>query len=79
VSSACYTATWEVVYFQLDPDFTTGYQARLIEKDRARGATPAELASRKAALEKFAKLYQNPVINSAITFLEPLPVGLVVR
>ncbi len=28
-------------------------------------------------MQKFVKLYQNPVINSAITFVEPLPVGLV--
>lgn len=28
--------------------------------------------------DKFAKLYDNPAINAAITFLEPLPVALVV-
>jgi hypothetical protein len=28
-------------------------------------------------MREFAKLYQNPAINAAITFLEPLPVGLV--
>jgi hypothetical protein len=28
-------------------------------------------------LAEFAELYRNPAINAAITFLEPLPVGLV--
>ena len=29
-------------------------------------------------MEKFTKMYNNPVFNSAITFLEPLPVALIV-
>jgi hypothetical protein len=28
-------------------------------------------------MEKFAELYSNPAVNIAITFLEPLPVALV--
>ena len=31
-----------------------------------------------AEMKKFAEMYRNPLINSAITFLEPLPVGLVI-
>jgi len=27
---------------------------------------------------KFAEMYENPLINSAITFLEPLPVGILI-
>jgi hypothetical protein len=29
-------------------------------------------------MDEFAKLYHNPVINAAITFVEPLPVALIV-
>ena len=28
-------------------------------------------------MQRFAELYRNPLINAAITFIEPLPVGLV--
>ena len=28
-------------------------------------------------MQKFAEMYRNPFMNAAITFIEPLPVGLV--
>ena len=28
--------------------------------------------------EKFAELYKNPLINVAMTFMEPLPVALII-
>ena len=78
VASLCYVATWELVYFKLAPDFATKYQAHMIERARADGATEAQIAAKQAEMEKFAKMYQNPAINAAITFLEPLPVALIV-
>ena len=80
VASTCYVATWEVLYFQYfkaAPDFLAKYQAHEIEKARADGATEAAIAEQKAKLEKMAAMYRNPVFNAAITFLEPLPVALV--
>jgi len=29
-------------------------------------------------MQRFAEMYQNPAINAAITFIEPLPVGLII-
>ena len=78
VASACYVATWEVIYFGFDSDFSAKYQAHVLERARAEGESEAAIARRKAEMEEFAKLYENPVINAAITFLEPLPVALVV-
>jgi len=77
VSSICYVATWEIVYFKLMPDFMTKYQAHVLERARADGETEAAIAKRKADMEKFGKLYRNPAINAAVTFLEPLPVALI--
>lgn len=78
VASACYVATWEVVYFKISPDFLVKYQAYVLEKARADGENEAALAKRKADMDKFARLYSNPAINAAITFAEPLPVALIV-
>ena len=78
VSSALYTATWEVMYFGFPTDFLETYQAQTLAKERARGASEAELAAKRAEMEKFARLYRNPAFNAAITFGEPLPVGLIV-
>lgn len=77
VASACYVATWQVVYRTAAPDFAARYQEYVLEKERARGAGEARLAERQAQLQRFAELYENPLFNVAITFIEPLPVGLV--
>ena len=78
VASVCYVATWEVVYFKLSPDFLEKYQAHELETARQGGASEDEIAVKKAEMETFAVMYQNPAINAAMTFLEPLPVALVV-
>ena len=78
VASACYVAAWEVYYFNFAPDFMDKYNAHVLEKARADGATPEALARQKAEMDEFAKNYKNPIINSAFTFLEPLPVALLV-
>jgi hypothetical protein len=78
VASLCYVATWEVIYFTLAPDYMSKYQAHLLEKARASGETDDAIAKKKAEMDKFAKLYDNPAINAGMTFLEPLPVALVV-
>jgi len=78
IAGACYTATWEVIYYNFAPDFTTKYAARQLESARAHGATAAELERKRAELARFAELYRNPAYNVAMTFIEPLPVGLLV-
>jgi hypothetical protein len=78
VASVCYVATWQVIYYKLAPDFGEKYTAHVIEKARADGASEAEIAKEKADMEKFMELYKNPLVNIGMTFLEPLPVALVV-
>ncbi|HKP15298.1 MAG TPA: DUF4199 domain-containing protein [Gemmatimonadaceae bacterium] len=78
VSSLCYTATWEVIYFGVGTNFVANYQAHQLAEARAKGATPAELDAKAAEMKKFAESYENPVINSAMTLMEPLPLGLLV-
>lgn len=78
VASLCYVAAWQVVYYKLAPDFMEKYGAHVLETARAEGATEAELAKRKADMDRFAELYKNPFINVGMTFLEPMPVALVV-
>ena len=78
VASACYVATWQVIYYKLAPDFMTQYQEHIINEARAEGQTEEAIARKKAEMDKFARLYDNPAINAAITFIEPLPVALIV-
>ena len=78
VSCACYVATWQLVYYRLAPEFGDRYAAHYLERQRASGATPEELDATARQMEEFKALLQNPVVNAAITFLEPFPIGLAV-
>jgi len=78
ISSACYVATWEVIYHEFMPDFMEKYQASTIEKTKASGLPQAEMEKKLAEAQRLAELYKNPIINVAFTFVEPLPVGLVI-
>ena len=77
IGSAGYVATWQLVYYKLAPDFGEKYMAYQLEKERRSGASEAQLAEKKAEMERFGEMYRNPLLNIGITFLEPLPVGLV--
>ena len=78
VASVCYVITWEVVYFKFAPDFLTKYQAHILEKARTAGESEEAIARKRVEMEAFAEMYKNPAINAAITFVEPLPVALIV-
>jgi hypothetical protein len=76
VGSICYVATWQLVYYKLAPDYLDRYAAYTIEKERQAGATEAQIATRSQEMAKFKEMYRNPLVNVGLTFLEPLPVGI---
>lgn len=78
LASACYVATWEVIYYKIWPDFGDKYAAHIVERARAGGATEAEIAATQQQMADFKELYKNPLINVGLTFLEPMPVGLAI-
>jgi len=78
ISSSCYVATWQVMYFNFMPDFTAKISEQTLAKARAAGENEAAISRKRKEMEEFAVMYQNPAINAAITFLEPLPVALII-
>ena len=76
IACCCYVATWEVIYYKFMPDFADRYAARQIEKAKAAGAPESEVEKQRQEMEHFKEMYRNPLANVAMTFLEPLPVGL---
>jgi len=77
VASLCYVATWQLIYYKVTPDFVDKYTAYTLEKARQSGATEAELAEETNKMTKYGEMYRNPLVNIAITLIEPLPVGIV--
>ncbi len=78
VASACYVATWELIYYKFAPDFGDKYAAYAVEKARTSGATEAQLAEKTKQMTEFKEMYRNPLVNISLTFLEPLPVGVLI-
>jgi hypothetical protein len=78
IASVCYTLTWEVIYYKIAPDFGAKYSAYVVDKAKANGAGPAAVQAKVDEMQRFQELYKNPLYNAAITFLEPLPVGLLI-
>jgi hypothetical protein len=77
VASVWYVATWQVVYNKFTPDFMERYQAHVLDKARADGESEAQIAQRQVDMEKYARWYKNPVLRAGMTFMEPLPVALI--
>jgi hypothetical protein len=77
ITTVCYVATWEVIYFNFMPHFMDGYFAAQIHKVQSSGLDPATVAAKVAEIQHSQQLYQNPLVNMAYTFIEPLPVGLI--
>ena len=78
ISSVCYVVMWEVIYFNFMPHFMDSYFAAQIHKVQSAGLDAATTAARVAAILHSQQLYQNPLVNMAYTFMEPLPVGLLI-
>jgi hypothetical protein len=78
ISCVFYVVSWEVIYFNFMPDFMDKYTARSIEKLRQEGASPATIAEKQKQMDQMKTMYRNPLINAAMTFMEPFPVGLLV-
>ena len=77
ISCVCYVITWEVLYFTVMHDYIDKYAAYIITKVRASGATEAMIQQKMQEMAKLKQMLENPLINAAMVFLEPLPVGLV--
>lgn len=78
IASACYVVTWEIIYFNFLPDFGEKYAAQAAESLRHSGKPPEQIQQEIEQMNKMMTLYKNNIFfNLAITFSEPLPVGLV--
>ena len=76
VASVCYVATWQFVYYRLVPDFGDKYAAYAIEKAKKSGATDAQVAAKTREMTELNQMLKKPLVNIALTFVEPLPVGV---
>jgi hypothetical protein len=78
VSCLGYVITWEFIYFKLAPGFADKYSAYAIERVRASGGSQAAIDETARQMREFKQMYDRPLVNAAMTFVEPFPIGLAV-
>ena len=77
ITCAMYVIAWEIAYFNFFPNFLDHYSAHVLAKMRAAGESEAAIRESATKMAALAKHYDNPLFNSAITFMEVFPVGLI--
>lgn len=78
ITCVCYVVAWEIIYFNFMPDFLDKYASYAVEKLRASGANQQAIDAQVEQMKSLKTMYANPLINVAMTFVEPFPVGLIV-
>lgn len=78
VSSSVYVLSWLFYYYNFAPDFMEKYSTHMLENMKASGASQLEIDKQAKEMADFGKMYKNPFFNAMMTYMEILPVGLIV-
>jgi hypothetical protein len=73
ISSVLYVVTWEIMYFGV-PSFGERFMTMCVAHIKNSGASPEAIQTQLNQL----KYLDNPLINAALTFTEPFPIGLII-
>jgi hypothetical protein len=78
ISSTMYVLTWLVEYYFFIPDFMDKYAEHMINQAQSSGATAAQLEEQVAEMAKYKEWYKSPVFVILLTYMEVLPIGIVI-
>jgi len=78
IASTIYVVGWLIDYYYFIPDFAEKYAASMLGKLKASGAGAAEIATETKKMNSFISMYKNPIFVILFTYIEILPVGLLI-
>ena len=78
IASTIYVVAWLIDYFFFIPDFIEKHSAHTLDKLKASGASQIEIDKQTKEMASFGRMYKNPFYNAMMTYIEILPVGLIV-
>ncbi|MBK9526232.1 MAG: DUF4199 domain-containing protein [Bacteroidetes bacterium] len=78
IASTIYVIAWLIDYFFFIPDFMDKYATHMLDELKASGASQLEIDKQAEEIARFGKMYKNPLFNAMMTYMEILPVGLIV-
>lgn len=78
IACTIYVLVWVVSYYTLIPDFMEKYAAHYLEALQKKGVSAQDMEHEKATMAGYIDNYKNPLFVVLFTYLEVLPVALVV-
>ncbi|MCX2480565.1 DUF4199 domain-containing protein [Pedobacter sp. MC2016-15] len=78
IASTLYVAGWMIAYYNFFPDFIEKLAAYQLSPSRISQMRPAEVAAIRGQMETFKDWYSSPVGVAGATYMEILPVGILV-
>lgn len=78
IASTMYVFTWLIEFYYFIPDFGEKYAAYTIEKMKSSGIAQDEIDAQVVKMKSFTEMYKNPIINAGFTYMEILPLGLLI-
>ncbi|QEC74503.1 DUF4199 domain-containing protein [Mucilaginibacter ginsenosidivorax] len=78
IASTLYVVTWLIIYYKFMPDFMEKYATHTLTEAKASGASAKELSEQAAKMNTYKQMYKNPVFVVLFTYVEILPVGLII-
>jgi hypothetical protein len=78
IASTIYVIVWLIDFYVFIPDFMDKYVAQALREAKSDGASATELAKMTKEMAFNQKLYKYPIMVILYTYLEILPVGILV-
>jgi hypothetical protein len=78
IASTVYVVVWLIDFTWFTPDYFDKYTAHMLADMKAHGATAAQLKAKTEEMNGAVKMYKNPLFNALFTYMEIVPVGLVI-
>lgn len=78
IASTMYLLVWLIEYYFFIPDFMDKYTAHVLRQAEAGGATQGEIDQKAAQMASYKEMYKNPLFVVIFTYLEVLPIGLLI-
>jgi hypothetical protein len=78
IGSTMYVLTWMVMYYNFMPDFLDRYMSAEIHHMEVAGQSQEKIEAARTQFLEYKEMYKNPLFVFLFTYLEILPVGILV-
>lgn len=78
IASTIYVLGWMIAYYNFFPDFMDRLEANQLSPAKVRELSPEAVAGIRAQMKTFKEWYATPVGVAGATYMEILPVGVLV-